>query len=58
MLFRLTVRVAVFCYVAGETLGKAYGQTPVYAFDFSRVDANLRAYLGGTYPLSHPALTR
>ena len=57
-LFRLTVRAAVFCYVAGETLGKAYGQTPVYAFDFSRVDASLRAYLGGTRQLSHPAWSR
>ena len=58
MVFRLTVRVAVFCYVAGETVGKAYGQTPVYAFDFSRVDASLQAYLGGTRQLSHPALSR
>ena len=58
MLFRLTVRAAVFCYVSGETLGKAYGQTPVYAFDFSRVDASLQVYLGGTRQLSHPVMIR
>ena len=58
-LFRITVRAAVFCYVAGETVGKAYYEwTPVYDFDFSRVDASLQAYLGGTRQLSHPVMIR
>ena len=46
-LFRLTVQVAVVCYVAGEMVAK-HIRLPEYSFDFSRVVSNLQVYLGGT----------
>ena len=58
-LLRLTVRVAVLCYVAGKAAGDYYHSTaPIYTFDFSRVDANLQSYLGGRRLQSHPAMIR
>ena len=57
-LFRLTVRLAVFTYVLGQTVGSYYHSLTELSFEINPAVSNLQAYLGGRRQLSHPAWNR